>query len=213
MNNENLLQNIILSVVISLVVSFVVVSAIKPEINIPLDLGGYTAGHWDSADGYKVDGTTVIDGSGNYDGAITGTSATLSSTLAVTGETNVDTLIFGGGVFSTSSSVAATLSAAEVCDYSVIRADPTASFTLTFPATSTLYADCLSAVGDTKIMLIENATTGTANVTIAAGTGGTLLEEGTGGDVVLAQDEWAILIITRIDNSEYTLTVLTLRDG
>jgi len=54
-------------------------------------LGVYTAGSWDSADGYKVDGVTVIDGSGNVDAPITSTTGTFSSTLTVTATTTVGT--------------------------------------------------------------------------------------------------------------------------
>lgn len=40
-----------------------------------------------------IDGTCVIDSSGNFDGAVTGTTGTFSSTLAVTGTTTVATKI------------------------------------------------------------------------------------------------------------------------
>ena len=222
------------SIAIILSILSVIFTVVAPR-GIPL--GNYTEGYWDSAEGYYVDGTAIIDGSGNVDGAVTSGSAstfastidvdgaatlasavieagaTIATTLTVSGETNADTLIFGGDVFATSSLVAATLSAAEVCNNSVIQATPSASFTLTLPATSTLYADCIPTAGDTKVMTIENATSGTANVTIAAGTGGVLLEEGAGGDVVLAQDEYALLIITNVSSSEYLATIFTLRDA
>gem|GEM_PF-3325778 len=45
----------------------------------------------DTSDGYKVDGTTVIDGSGNVDAPITSTTGTFSSTLTVTATTTVGT--------------------------------------------------------------------------------------------------------------------------
>lgn len=59
--------------------------------------GGSTdSGYNATADGvYAVDGTTVIDGSGNWVGAITGTTGTISSTLAVTATTTLsDTVNF-----------------------------------------------------------------------------------------------------------------------
>jgi hypothetical protein len=38
---------------------------------IPTAVGGYTEGDWDSAGGYKVDGTTIIDGSGQFPNDLT----------------------------------------------------------------------------------------------------------------------------------------------
>ena len=53
------------------------------------DLAGITTRDFiDTAEGYKVDGTVVIDGSGNFDGAVTGTTGTFSSTLDVSGTLN-----------------------------------------------------------------------------------------------------------------------------
>ena len=63
--------------------------------------GGSTdSGYNATADGvYAVDGTTVIDGSGNWVGAITGTTGTISSTLAVTATTTLsDTVNFDNPV-------------------------------------------------------------------------------------------------------------------
>ena len=45
-------------------------------------------GYIDTADGYYVDGSAVINGSGQVVGTIAGTSATLSGSLAVTGALN-----------------------------------------------------------------------------------------------------------------------------
>jgi hypothetical protein len=147
------------------------------------------------------------------EGNIEGTSATLSSTLAVTGETNLDTLVQGGDVWSTSTDVAATLTAAHVCDNSVIRVDPLVSaVNLTLPATSTLYADCLTTAGDTKEFLLENATSGAAAITIVAGTGVTLLEP-SGGDVVINQNEWALFRMTYVDGMEVAVTVTSIQDA
>ena len=48
-----------------------------------------------------VDGTEVIDGSGNWVGAITGTTGTFSSTLGVTGASTIAGLSATSGAFST----------------------------------------------------------------------------------------------------------------
>ena len=53
-------------------------------------------GHWDTGGGYYVDGTAIIDGSGNvsggtgaFTGAVSGTTGTFTSTLAVTATTTL----------------------------------------------------------------------------------------------------------------------------
>ena len=143
---------------------------------------------------------------------VLGNTVAISETLTVTGETNLDTLVYGGDVFVTSSAVAATLSAAEFCDNSVISFDALASFTLTLPSTSTLLADCMPTAGDTKSLLLENATTGTANITIASGNDMTLLEP-SGGDVIIAQNEWAIIQITYTDADDWAAIVTSIQDA
>jgi len=60
-------------------------------------------------EGIAVDGTTVIDGSGNWDGAITGTTGTLSSTLGVTGNFAVNTSKFTVAAATGNTVVAGTL--------------------------------------------------------------------------------------------------------
>ena len=75
---------IVLAVVLGL-------SALIVALNVS---GGNLAGDTnfdsvDTTDGYKVDGTAVIDGDGNYDGAITATIGTFSSTLDVEGIASV----------------------------------------------------------------------------------------------------------------------------
>jgi len=73
--------------------------------------GGTThyTGPVDSEEGFSVDGTTIIDGSGNVDGSITSDTGTFSSTLDVDGaftasstvtvsESASTTLIIGKGV-------------------------------------------------------------------------------------------------------------------
>lgn len=194
MNNEKS-NYIILSLVISLIVSFLVVSVSKPKL---IDLGGYTAGHWDSADGYKVDGTTVIDGSGNYDGQIT------SATPIIQGGT---VGIIGYGT--------TTATAAQVCDYSVIKIGLLADAvgTLTLPTAALINADCLVTNGDSKIILIVNEATSTLALTIVAGTGIDLQEHVGEGDVVIAQNEYARIDFTRISSGTTTAEVVQLQEA
>lgn len=68
-----------------LAVAALIVSVIALFSNT-VKLGGDT--NFDSldvTDGYKVDGTTVIDGDGNVDASITSDTGTFSSTLGVSG--------------------------------------------------------------------------------------------------------------------------------
>ena len=158
----------------------------------------------------------TIDNDGNI---VLVDATSLSSTLTVTGESNLDTLVFGGTVFSsTTAGAAGTLTAANICDNSVIRISSAGgdgditTVTITFPATSTLYADCIPTAGDTKVLLYENGSAVATSTTLAAGTGGTLLEP-SGGDVVIEQNEWATLEFTNVDLSEVAVVVTSLQNA
>jgi len=170
---------------------------------------GYTAGFWDSAEGYKVDGTTVIDGSGNYDGAITGTSMTLS------GDAAIANLVTNGGVLSTSTGAAGTLLASDICDYETILVTPiAAATTLTFPATSTLHADCISAIGKAKTVFFYNATTtpGVSAITLAAGTGIQFMATNTTATVFNATEGMEITF-RRISDATTTALISAYKDA
>ena len=135
-------------------------------------LGGTTAGYWNAVSGFQISGTTVIDSSRNLSNI--GTAA-ITGTLTVSGETNLDTLVHGGDLYEYTTSGSITLTAAQVCDNSIIRITPTAgAINVTLPSTTTLAADCLPTVGDMKIFLYSNEATAATNTTIVAGTGMTL---------------------------------------
>lgn len=56
-----------------------------------LNMGGvYSNATQDFSEGISVDGTTVIDGSGNVDAPITSSTGTFSGTLGVTGASTFD---------------------------------------------------------------------------------------------------------------------------
>ena len=161
------------------------------------------------SEGITVDGTTRIGGTG----AATFTSGAFSTTLAVTGESNLDTLIQGGDVTTIGTSASVTLTAAQVCNSAIISITPTTTINVTLPATTTLFADCLTANGDTKSLLFENAATGAATTTtIVAGTGNELLEHD-GGDVVIPGNEWAMITFIRYSATAVEVIVTSLRDG
>lgn len=168
--------------------------------------------------GIAVNGTEFISNTRALSvTAITNTGAsTLTGNLTVAGESNLDNLIYGGDVTSiTTSSATYTLTAAQICDSAVISFTPTVegtTCTVTLPSTTTLAADCLPTAGDTKVVLWENAATTATSTTIAAGTGITLLEP-SGGDVIIAQNEWAWIQITNVSDTQFAAIVTSIQDA
>ena len=217
MNMENEMKNIIIAVLISFLVGLFVMKVIPQET--PFTTGGKTEGYYDSAGGYYVDGVVIIDGDGNFDGAITGTSATLSSTLTVTGESNLDTMIQGGDITTLPYSDFQ-MTAAEMCDSSIIQWGGVTTTVYIAPAAD-MIADCIPAIGDKKQLMIWNystTTTAEATMTLAAtttnlGEENILLEPEDGGLVVIEHSEFAWLEITNINGATTTVIVDALRDA
>ena len=154
-----------------------------------------------TADGcYAVDGTCVIDSSGNYDGAITGTTITAS------GATILDELTQGGSVLATSTTATAiTFIASDLLTYSTWEVTPnTASLTYTFPASSTLSA-LVPTAGDSRTWQIYNATTTSGiDVIFAAGTGSEIKGAG-GGSLTIDEASFGSFTLTRKANSDITI--------
>jgi len=124
----------------------------------------------DTTDGYKVDGTTVIDGSGNFDGAVTATTGTFSSTLGVTGATTLSSTLAVTGATtltgqvtlkekSTTVTASTTLTAAQ--SGSTLYIDTTAGATLTLPTASTsagtVYRFVIADTFATNNVIIDSA--------------------------------------------------------
>ena len=103
-----------------------------------------------------IEGELAVTGATTFTGAIA-----LSSTLAVAGATTLTgPLVHGGSVWSTTSAVASTFTAANICDNSLIQYSPLrggSGITVTLPATTTLYADCLTVNGMTWTTRFENS--------------------------------------------------------
>jgi hypothetical protein len=104
--------------------------------------------------------------------------------------------------------IAGSLTAAQVCNSAVITVNDAAttathnvvaSIDVTLPATSTLFADCLDAVGDTTSFLFVNASpTGASTTEIVAGTGCADNFEVSAGDANVAGLGAAWITITRM---------------
>lgn len=204
-------ENIKIIAIIGLIVSFVALVITFGGSN---NLGGYTAGHYDSAGGYKVDGTAVIDGDGNVDASITSDTGTFSSTLTVTGETNVTSFVQGGSSYTTADgSTHVVLTAANMCDNSYIGITPSAgNINVTTASTTALIADCIPAIGDRASFYFENLASAATTTTIVAG-GSIDLIEPSGGDVIIAQNEDALIEFLNVDGTNVKVFVTSLQAG
>jgi len=160
------------------------------EVNINLPEGA-------SADG-MIGGTTSDNMNIGGNLAVTGTSA-------FTGEAVFGKTIQGGGVYAGTTTPAAsfTLVAADLCDNSYIGVTPSkAVINMTLPATTTLFADCLTTNGDfIDVVIGNNSATAATTTTIVAGAG-IDLQEPDGQNVVIGGLNYAQVRIMRISSTE-----------
>ena len=154
---------------ILLVVGALVVGLFVGRVVLMPSLGGV----YNSPTGVYT-GDLTGDVTGNITGNVTGnlTGAVVGTTITASGETNLDSLIQGGDVTAiTTSSAAYTLTAANICDSSILNISPLgAELTVTLPSTTTLFADCLTANGDVKEIGLSINTTSTV-FAVPAGNG------------------------------------------
>jgi len=161
-------------------------------------------------EGLDVTGAADFNSAFNVDGA-----ATFTSTVDVTGESTLGRLHYGGTVTnaSTTLTIARALTAAEVCDSSVITVNSAAvdatvsaaSLDITLPSTTTLWADCLESDGDqVRFWFLNLSPTAATTTQIVAGTGMDLLEpdDSSDHDVEIAGGARALIEITRVDGME-----------
>ena len=145
------------------------------------------------------------------------TDVNITNDLVVDGECRANALIAGGSVttLGTTSVDNLQLTAANICDNSVIQADSGTASTLYIASTTELFADCLTTNGDTKSFFLRNTATTTGVFTItASSTSGisrdddqVLLEQNAGGVVVIDDDEYARITLTRITSVTTTIDV------
>ena len=137
--------------------------------NQSASFGGSSDSGWNATgDGcISVDGTCIIDASGNLDGVITSSTGSFSGLLTL----NAGTLHSYPNSTSTTATTQ-TLVQADILNYDTILLTPnTGDLTLTWPATSTL-TSLVPTAGDTAKQCMHNAsTTSGIDITIAAGTG------------------------------------------
>jgi len=139
-----------------------------------------------------LEGGLEADAASYFDATLTiGTGLTVTA-----GDTNVDNFVKGGDV--AAATVTSTLTAANLCDSNLITVTPvTTTPTITLPATTTLFADCLTANYDDKVIVLESVNTSSI---FAAGTGGTL---DVSSSATLTADKSAILTIIRDSATTY----------
>ncbi len=163
----------------------------------------------DTDNGYYVDGTQVIDGSGNVDAPVT------TTTITASGESSLSRTHFGGATatLSTTSATTLQLTAANVCDNSYFASDPNgASSSMNTPTAAAMIADCIPGVGDYTFVHFENTANGAENYTVVASTTIDLIEP-SGGDVVIAQNEDATIQFINVDGSIVKAIVTSLQAG
>jgi hypothetical protein len=131
------------------------------------------------------------------------TDVEVTNALSTSGDTRLASMVQTGSVATVT--VTTTLTAAQICDSTLIKGTAaTGTPTYTLPPTSTLFADCLTANGDMKMLGYVNgsATTGTV---FAAGTGGTLLYS---SSLTVAAAKGAFLRIIRDSATTYTAVLI-----
>lgn len=163
-----------------------------PLMVIALVLGigiGYLIPHQNKAWPVGADGDTNFTNLVTSGDITVGDDLTVTGDLALSGEAQLQRVVQGGTVTDASSTlyIAKTLTAAQVCDSPVITVNTSAATTnvlgaggvgipasidVTFPATSTLFADCLDTNGDSISLIFVNASPTAATTTeLIAGTG------------------------------------------
>lgn len=170
----------------------------------------------DVTDGYKVDGTTVIDGDGNVDASITSDTGTFSSTLTVSGESNLARTITGGSVTTISATGSHTLTAANICDSSIINYEANTTTTATMPTAAALITDCLPAAGDTTwVMFANTATQSVSIITLALSGSMELLASASPSTsfLTIAQNSWSRLNFMATSSAGVILFIEKIVDG
>lgn len=158
----------------------------------PRDLGGTTADNWNVGGNLAVTGTSAFTGAISLSGALTVTGAT-----TLTGATDAGLFTQGGGrTASSTTNATETLLVTDIDTENFLDYTPNLNTTLTLPASSTMSA-LIPNIGDTRQIIIRNASsTGAATLTLAAGTG-IDLQEIEGLNLVLNGLDYGILTLIR----------------
>jgi hypothetical protein len=205
-------KNIIVSALAAAIVAALVAVALVGGNSQPVPLSGSSdSGYNATADGvYAVDGTTVIDGSGNIDAPVTSTTGSFSGLLT----TNAGNLkSYTNSTSTTATSYTAVQ--ADLLNYDSILIRPnTGDLTITLPATSTL-TSMVPSVGDRQDFCLHNSTTTAGiDITIAAGTGIDLeTASSTPTDLTILADQFACFSFIRKANTDVGVLMTEFTNG
>ena len=224
MNKENFLFPIVAVIVLGAVAITGIVFGGSEKVTervierIEQGLGGLVHNvHEIFSAGVKMGATETeftVDSSGNI---------VIAGTATIAGETNLDTLVYGGTATEITAA-SSTLTAAQMCNNSIIKFhlvdDAITADTVYLASSSDMIADCTPVIGDTKEFLFNNNATATLALTIAVPDSTRAIEEGciklleaTAGAVILDANEYAIIKFTNIDGTTTTVTVIDLIDA
>lgn len=131
---------------------------------------------------------------------LTITGAATTGGLTASGDNRASSLIKTGSIATFTNTSTAT--AANVCDNPLWTVTPvTSTPTITLPATSTLFADCLTTNGDTVVFSVKTITTSTI---LVVGTGGNADLNST---LTITADKSAKITIIRDSATTYLMQV------
>lgn len=124
--------------------------------------GGSTSDDWNVGKALSVTGTSTLSGTVNASGNVNFTGD----------ESRVSSLVFGSGTATPTAGATTTLTAAQLCDNGLISwTAQGANSSATVPTAATLVADCLTAAGNSRDILVVNVgATSTFNFVASTGT-------------------------------------------
>jgi hypothetical protein len=135
-----------------------------------------------------------------------------ASELSVSGDVATGNLVQGGAVTAVAAATTTSLTAAQICGSSQLNVTPTVASALSLPVATSTIATCMPKAGDTKEVLLQNLAASALALTITAAEGVELLEP-SGGDVVIQQNEWALLKFVNASTTAQTVIVTSLQDA
>lgn len=160
-----------------------------------LKLGGTTNyDTLDVSDGYYVDGSVVINGSGVLTGVITSANA-----VTLSGITRIFSPVITGATSTLSGTTTTVATAAQVKANIILNISPsiTAASTFNLPTTQAMFADSLTTNGDNITFFVRNLTASTTVVTAGNASTTILYDGATGGSATLAASSWAKITLLR----------------
>lgn len=145
--------------------------------------------------------TQVIDSSGNWDGAVTGTTGSFSGDVRVSNLTHTGSVALGTGATTS-------ISAADACNYPIVTVSPiTAGSSTTLPTGTAFSADCATTAFDgVRFKIINIATTAASTTIVKAADASTtlLMAQATGTSTVTLSGGEAMIVEIVRDGSDST---------